>query len=313
MKVSPEALLVNDNYKPNKFPIFLTGNDETYIKKLEGFIIEKLKESGFENIIKTNNVDFKKNSQFLFGGGVARVLYEAPGIDIKTITNLSNSGDPILLVSKSSNKNRHIKQYFLKSENWCLIECYKLTRSAKEKIIKHFISKNKINLSNDVYWLLLNKLDDNYAFLINELETVSLLGQKINDSKKIEKILFKTSSPEIQNIFFNIFNKNQNLLEIYNASILSISDLYVFLNSVKFYLNIIYESENETAASKMLPKYLFKEKDVFLKIYKSIKPNKKKLINNILYKAEKLIRENTDLYQAIGLRFLLNMKKIILS
>ena len=61
------------------------------------------------------------------------------------------------------------------------------------------------------------------------------------------------------------------------------------------------------------PRYLFNEKDIFLKIYKQL--DKKKIIKiykNIM-KVELLLRKNSGLYFIIGLRFLLNTKKIIIS
>ena len=56
----------------------------------------------------------------------------------------------------------------------------------------------------------------------------------------------------------NVFNKNIN----------SVSDYYIFLNSTKLYLEIISDSSNKESALARFPKYLFAEKDVFLKILK---------------------------------------------
>jgi hypothetical protein len=85
------------------------------------------------------------------------------------------------------------------------------------------------------------------------------------------------------------------------------------LNSIKTYLEIIKNSNDRDAALYNFPKYLFAEKDVFLTIYK--KTNKDKLIKiyQNLSKAELLIRQNSELYLVIGLRFFLNLKKIITS
>jgi len=61
------------------------------------------------------------------------------------------------------------------------------------------------------------------------------------------------------------------------------------------------------------PRYLFAEKDIFLKIYKSINLNKKILINRLLFKTEKLTRIYPEHYHSIGLRLTFNLKKIITS
>ena len=73
------------------------------------------------------------------------------------------------------------------------------------------------------------------------------------------------------------------------------------------------ENLNEQDAIKNFPRYLFKEKEVFLNIYRKINSKKRLGLIKLIYKTEKLIRLNSGLYRSIGLRFLLNFKKIIIS
>ena len=103
------------------------------------------------------------------------------------------------------------------------------------------------------------------------------------------------------------------LVKIFNSNIFSHGDFYVFLNTLKIYLNIISESKNKQDALIKFPRYLFNEKDIFLKVYDSL--DKKKIIKiyNNIFKAEKIIRKNAGLYNMIGLRFLINTKQIITS
>ena len=61
------------------------------------------------------------------------------------------------------------------------------------------------------------------------------------------------------------------------------------------------------------PKYLFAEKDVFLTIYNKINKDKLIKIYKNLLRVELLIRQNSELYLIVGLRFFLNLKKIITS
>ena len=129
----------------------------------------------------------------------------------------------------------------------------------------------------------------------------------------MKKITYVDNKIEINKIFFNIFKENKILTNTFNKSINSLSDFYIFLNSTKTYLEIIKNSNDRDAALYNFPKYLFAEKDVFLTIYK--KTNKDKLIKiyQNLSKAELLTRQNSDLYLIVGLRFFLNLKKIITS
>ena len=120
-------------------------------------------------------------------------------------------------------------------------------------------------------------------------------------------------SEDVQKIFFNIYEKNDKLLNIYNSCIFSSPNLYTYIARLKFFVNIINESNNSVDALSKFPRYLFAEKDIFLKIYKSINLNKKILINRLLFKAEKLTRIYPEHYHSIGLRLTFNLKKIITS
>jgi hypothetical protein len=142
---------------------------------------------------------------------------------------------------------------------------------------------------------------------------LSLFNKKINLISDIEKITFVDNKIEINKIFFNVFKEYKILIHTFNKSINSISDFYIFLNSTKSYLEIIKNSSDTESALYNFPKYLFAEKEVFLIIYKKINKDKLKKIYKSLSKAEILIRQSSELYLVIGLRFFLNLKKIITS
>ena len=83
--------------------------------------------------------------------------------------------------------------------------------------------------------------------------------------------------------------------------------------TIKLYFEIIKSSTNKETALSKFPRYLFAEKDIFLKIYSKTNRNKLIKIYKNISKAELLIRRNSELYSIIGLRFFLNLKKIITS
>ena len=142
---------------------------------------------------------------------------------------------------------------------------------------------------------------------------LSLFNKEINLISDVEKITFVDNKIEINKIFFNIFKENKILIQAFNKSINSISDFYIFFNSTKSYLEIIKNSSDIETALYNFPKYLFVEKDVFLTTYKKTNKDKIKKIYKSVSKAELLIRQNPELYLIIGLRFFLNLKKIITS
>ena len=194
-----------------------------------------------------------------------------------------------------------------------VVECYSLSRGSKEYTLKNYIEANNLALSSDVFWYVIENFDNNYVIFIKQLLMLSLFNQKIDLISDIEKITFVDNKIEINKIFFNIFRENKILTNVFNKSINSLSDFYIFLNSTKLYLEIIKSSGDKESALFNFPRYLFAEKDVFLNIYN--KTNRDKLIKiyKNLSRVELLVRQNSELYLIIGLRFFLNLKKIITS
>ena len=129
----------------------------------------------------------------------------------------------------------------------------------------------------------------------------------------IEKLTYVDNKIEINKIFFNILKENKILTNAFNKSINSLSDFYIFLNSTKSYLEIIKDSNDRESALYSFPRYLFAEKDVFLLIYNKTNKDKLRKIYKNLSKVEILVRQNPELYLIVGLRFFLNLKKIIIS
>ena len=85
------------------------------------------------------------------------------------------------------------------------------------------------------------------------------------------------------------------------------------MGSLKYFLNILNESEDKDVVLSKFPRYLFAEKEIFLKIFKSLNLNKKILFNSLLHRSEKLTRAHPEQYHSIGMRLTLNLKKIITS
>ena len=309
MKIKPEVFLSSQkNVIYNK--ILVTGSDESFISYVKSYIIEGFKKRNYF-------IDFSDN----FSGGLIGNLFS----EKKTLFVLSNiptkeanallvsNSQSILVASPNGKKINDIKYELVNNKESLVIECYSLNKSSKENVLKNFIHINNLALSNDVFWYVVDNFDSNYVIFIKQLQMLSFFNKKIDLISDIEKITFVDNKIEINKIFFNVFKENKFLSNAFNKSINSLSDFYIFLNSAKSYLEIIKNSDDKESASCNFPKYLFAEKDVFLTIYKKI--NKEKLIKiyKNLFRAELLIRQNPELYVLIGLRFFLNLKKIIIS
>ena len=309
MKIKPEIFLSSKkNIIFNE--ILITGSDESFIVYVKNFIIEDFKKRNFF-------VDFSNNYN---DGSIGNLFSEKKTLFVlsdfptnKEITNQDLGNKSILVALPNGKKINAIKFKLAKDKESLVVECYSLNRNSKENILKNYIRANNLTISNDVFWYVVDNFDNNYVIFIKQLQMLSLFNKEINLISDVEKITFVDNKIEINKIFFNIFKENKILIHTFNKSIISISDFYIFLNSTKSYLEIIKNSSDIETALYNFPKYLFAEKEVFLTIYKKINKGKLKKIYKSLSKAELLIRKNPELYLVIGLRFFLNLKKIVTS
>jgi hypothetical protein len=309
VKIKPEVFLSSKkNIVFNK--ILVTGSDESLISYVKNFIIEDFKKRGFFIDISNKYNDGSMGNLFSENKTLF-LLSDFP--TNKEITPKESDGNSILVASPNGNKTNSIKSKLAKERESLVIECYLLSRNSKENTLKNYIDTENLTLSNDVFWYVIGNFDNNYVIFIKQLQMLSLFNNNINLISDIEKITFVDNKIEINKIFFNIFKENKILTNTFNKSINSLSDFYIFLNSTKSYLEIIKNSEDRESALYNFPKYLFAEKEVFLTIYKKINKDKLIKIYKNISKVELLTRQNSGFYLVIGLRFFLNLKKIITS
>ena len=100
---------------------------------------------------------------------------------------------------------------------------------------------------------------------------------------------------------------------MYKEKILTTSDVNDLYYYCRFFCNLIIDSRDENDYNKKIPVYLFKEKSFLIDIYRKYNNKKKKMLLNLLFSSEKLMRKNSDLSLIFGLRFFLNIKKITIS
>jgi hypothetical protein len=310
MKIKPETILINKtNIKSNR--ILVTGSDEAYISFVTNYIIKYFKDKNY--YIDTSSKINKNIVGDLFSE--KKVLFILKDYDSKNI-DLDNADldKQIILISSSNNKKiNSIKYEFLKSKQKLLIECYPLNRSSKESIVKGFVDSNDLYLSNSVFWYVVENFNNNYLLLIKQLEILSLYNKKIDLVEDVENSVFVENKIEINKLFFYIFKNNKDLISSFNTNIFTQGDFYIFLNSIKNYINIISTATTQDDALKKFPKYLFNEKEIFIKIYNKINKSKIFKIYKNISKIEQLTRKNPDLYKIIGIRFLINIKQTITS
>ena len=88
MRINPEEILLNPNYKIDKFPYFVSGNEETLIKQIEEILINKFKQSGFIEREKIEKIENYNNSRGLFHNSKVIVLTNIANVNKAKIENI---------------------------------------------------------------------------------------------------------------------------------------------------------------------------------------------------------------------------------
>jgi len=309
MKIRPEIFLLNKKNDIFK-KILICGSDTAFIDYLTSYVLKKYKEKGyFINLTGSINIS---STGDLFSG--KKTLYLLKDLKSKKdIVKISDTEDSLVISTKNSKAVNELKSEYSKLNDSLVLDCYPLNRDNKELVIKKHIDDSELHLDKDVFWYIVENFENNYVLLKKQLKTLSYLNDKNISIKDIESAVHFENKINIDKIFFYIFHKNDFLIRLFNKNIFSISEFYIFMSSLKFYINLISESKNTEEALSKFPRYLFNEKGVFVKIYKKL--NSKKLIKiyNNISRAESVVRKTPKLYSVVGLRFLLNAKKIITS
>lgn len=310
MKIRPEILLNNNSdFFYNK--ILVTGSDESFINYMREHIIKFFKNKNYFIDLSGNyNRDLAGD---LFSNKKVLFVLKEYSSKKEGSENTSLDNQSVLIASPNGKKINTVKNNFSNSKNSLVIDCYPLNRKGKELTLRQYIDKNNIDLSNDIFWYIIENFDNQYVLFIQQLKTLNLLGGRIDSVDIIEKAVFIDNKIDLSKIFFNVLRSNKYLINIFNKNIYSQADFYIFLNSLKSYLEIISSSNSKEGVLLKFPRYLFAERDVFVQIYTQL--NKKKIfeIYKNISRVESLVRKNSSLYNVIGLRFLLNTKKIITS
>ena len=312
MKINPVDLVVNNKSIEGINFFFISGNEVTFIDKIKQIIVSKVREKKSVRVDELDNIQHHINEVSLFEDKIVYFIKDTKGLEKDIINDLVNTEDIFIISSKNSPKNSKLKKEFINNRKLALIDCYEISRDDKIKLIKDFSLKYKITIAQDIFWFLVDVLDNKYVFFEKELEKISKIGANINDIDGVKKII-STNPLDSGRIFFDIFKNNQEIVRSYNKDVQNTAELNLFFYSIKNYLLLVLQNLEEREFSQKIPRYLFKEKPILLKIFKKITDEKRGRIQAMLLKTEVSFRKNERLSIIIGLRFFLNLKKIIIS
>lgn len=312
MKINPINILLNGAFTPDKKFYFISGNEKTLMEKIKSRIIESFQKKSNVQIKNIDTInDFVVESE-LFETKNIFLVNGLRGIDVENLNSIKTSDCTFIFLQENSQKIKKIKNLFNTDKDSYLIDCYELDRGVKIKILNSFLNINKLEISEDIYWFLVDKLDSKYIFFENNLIKILELGHQDVTLDNIKKLLVVDRSGK-EKIFFNLLKKNKEIVEIYRDKIITNSDVNEVYYYIKFFCQLIIDCNNESEYSKKIPLYLFREKSYLVDIYKKYNSKKKKLLLRLLKSTESALRKESGLSLVIGLRFLLNIKKITIS
>ena len=312
MKISPLAILLSDKFKPDKKFYFISGNEKTLMEKMRSKIIEEIQKDKDVQIKNINTISGFVDEVGLFERENLYVVSDYKGITEDNLKKIRVTRNNFIFFQENSQKIKKLKNIFDLDKDSYLIDCYELDRDSKIKILNYFLNKNKLEVSQEVYWFLIDRLDTKYIFFENCLIKILELDKQEIILKNIKKILTVDDSGK-EKIFFNLLKKNKEIVDLYKNKIITnsdVNDLYYF---IKFHCQMIIDSKNENEYKKKIPVYLFREKKYLIDIYRKYNSRKKKLLLRLLLSTESLLRRHSSLSLIAGLRFLLNIKKITIS
>ena len=313
MKIDPIDLLLKKDFTPSKKKFyFISGNEVTLIQKIKAIIIEKYHEFSKASLEYVENINDVSDGIGLFEDKKIFLVKNCIGLDVSILNKFRETSGIIIFIQENSPKIKKIKNIFIKDGDSYVIDCYELNRDAKIKILNESLISSKIKIEKDIYWFLVEKLDNRFGFFDDSLSKVLQLKQENINFVNIKKLISINEDGK-DKLYFSILNKNSDIIGVYREKILTSSDVNELYYYCRFFCQLIIDSKNEDEYNKKIPIYLFKEKRFLIDIYRRFNSKKKKLLIELLSSTEKILRNENNLSLISGLRFLLTIKKITIS
>ena len=312
MKADPINLILNRNINIDKSFYFISGNEITLMNKIKNLLIDAAKSNGTYNIERIKKISLKTDSAGLFSKQKVFIVSDIADANEAALDKLANNKDVFIFFQENSPKNKALKNLLAKRNDSYLFDCYELTKEMKSRLLSNELSMATINLNEDLFWQIIEILDDKYMFFENELEKIKALKNTTLSHELIKKIISRNSTG-VEKLFFNLFQDNAKIINDYNLRISTPSDVNYLYYIIRQYSFLIIGSDNEKDFEQNIPKYLFREKGFLIKLFRSYSTNKKKLLLKLLFKTERAIKQNNQVSFLLGLRMLLSFKKISIS
>ena len=312
MKINPLIILLNNEFKLDKKFYFIGGNEVTLMEKIKSLILKKYQQNEKYEIVNIETIKDFVDEEGLFGNKKIFIGRDCKGINDENLNKARKSNGIFIFIKENSQSTKKIKALFVKDNDSYSIDCYELDRDSRIKILNDFININKLNISEEIYWMLIDRLDSKFIFFEKNLKKILDLNNIDITTNNIKKILTIEESGK-EKLFFSLLKKNKDIVELYRNKILTDSDVNILYYSFKYFCQLIIDSKSEDEYIKKIPIYLFREKNYLIDFYRKYNSGKKKLLIKLLSSTENILRKESSLALASGLRFVLNVKKITIS
>jgi DNA polymerase-3 subunit delta len=259
------------------------------------------------------NKSFFENDKLIIINRVTDKIYEI----IKKIIEDKTEDIKIILKAGNLEKKSKIRNFFEKQKNLIITAFYEDTYQALFQITQNFLRERKINISNEIINLIIERSRNNRINLTNELEKVSLLYFKKNKTVNLKDIQKLTNLVENYNysevVDCYLLKNKKKTIYILNENNLSVEDDILILKSFLFKLKRLKSlkkklEENiniEEVLNTFKPAIFWKEKEI---VKQQLKIRSLSNINMLLKKInnlELLIKKNSQISRQIVNNFIL--------
>ena len=312
MKSDPIRIILKDNFLIDKKIYFINGNETTLMEKVSQSILEKYQINKNIEISKIDSLENFIDQSGLFENYKIYLSRNCKGVNENNLNKIIKSNSVFIFIYENSQKSRLVKKILINNNNACVVDCYELDKDSKIRILNKYLEKGKIIIPQNIFWFLIDKLDNRYGFLESSLKKIFELDQHEINIENISKLLSIDESGK-EKIFFSLLKKNGEIVNIYREKIISNTDVNDFYYYCKYLCQMIIDCNNQEEYLNKIPKYLFREKKFLISVYKKFNLNKKKQLLNLISSTEKSLRQESGLSLISGLRFFLSIKKITVS
>ena len=101
--------------------------------------------------------------------------------------------------------------------------------------MNEFLRKNKLSITKEIYWLLVERLDTRFIFFENSLNKILELDKKNITFENIKKFLAIDDSGK-EKVFFYLLKRNREIVQVYRDKIMNSSDVNDLYYYSKFFV-----------------------------------------------------------------------------